>query len=179
MGTSLSVLEQLELANYLSDSDSRSLQEVPSSQQRSARIAWSPTGRFRSRVLLGGSWHPTPVQHEYVSETISFVILEWSCCSVDLEYSRSCKTADPALGVEKKEPTITTTSLRESSAHVHCGNVLLMRTIEELVYLGQLLIKQAFKREGLKGNAALRPDLLVSVMQYRPVTHATRMCGRR
>ncbi len=104
MGTSLGVLEQQQAAaaNYLSDSDSRSLQEVPSSQQGSARIAWSPTGRFRSRVLPGGSWHPTPVQHEYVSETISFVILEWSCCSVDLEYSRSCKTAGPALGVERK-----------------------------------------------------------------------------
>jgi hypothetical protein len=40
-----------------------------------------------------------------------------------------------------------------------------MRTIEKVVYLAQLLIKQAFKREGLKGNAALRPGLLVSVMQ--------------
>jgi hypothetical protein len=41
MGTSLSVLEQQQAAaaNYLSDSDSRSLQEVPSSQQGSARIA--------------------------------------------------------------------------------------------------------------------------------------------
>jgi hypothetical protein len=54
-----------------------------------------------------------------------------------------------------------------------------MRTIEELVYLGQLLIKQAFKREGLKGDGALRPGLLVSVMQYRPFTHPTRMCATR
>jgi hypothetical protein len=79
----------------------------------------------------------------------------------------------------KKEPTRTRRSLRESSAHVHCGNVLLMRTIEELVYLGQLLIKQAFKREGLKGDGALRPGLLVSVMQYRPFTHPTRICATR
>jgi hypothetical protein len=54
-----------------------------------------------------------------------------------------------------------------------------MRTIEELVYLGQLLIKQAFKREGLKGDGALMPGLLVSVMQYRPFTHPTRMCATR
>jgi hypothetical protein len=75
MGTSLSVLGQEQGAgNYLSDSDSRSLHEVLSSQQRSAGIPGSPTGRFRSGVLLGGSWHPTPVQHEYVQETISFVL---------------------------------------------------------------------------------------------------------
>jgi hypothetical protein len=39
MWTSLSVLEQQPAANYLSDSDSRSLQEFASSQQGSARIA--------------------------------------------------------------------------------------------------------------------------------------------
>jgi hypothetical protein len=54
-----------------------------------------------------------------------------------------------------------------------------MRTIEEVVYLAQLRIKQPFRGEGLKGNAAPRPSLLVSVMQYGPVTHATRICVKR
>jgi hypothetical protein len=118
------------------------LQEVPSSQQGSARIAWSPTGRFRPRILLGGSWHPTPVQHEYVAETSSLLprqmwILEWSCCCCwSRNNSRSCKPVVPALRDERKRQQQQQPSLGESSAHVHCGNALLMRTIEELVYLG-------------------------------------------
>jgi hypothetical protein len=54
---------------------------------------------------------------------------------VDLEMIHEVVKQQFCTKSQKKVPTTTTPSLRESSAHVHCGNVLLMLTIEELVYL--------------------------------------------